>query len=209
MHSTDGGLFGFKGLYNFGPDPRKEPSQKPTDDRIYGRFSAGGEFYYGILNKSGGVSIGGRFATLPSYRGMPLTATLTLNPLIGSISATYAVKAGDDLALCSRFDFNGYSYESDVVIGCEFWRKRLVFPRPKERSMAAKLAWTTDPETPPEPPRTEIVGVLKTRIDQNYRIGVLWEGRMKDFLFSLGSTLDLRKTDQPFRSLGLELQYSS
>lgn len=209
LYSTDGGLLGFKGLYNFGPDPRKDTSPVVTDDKIYGRFSAGAELYYGTLNKSGGMSVGGRFATLPSYRGIPLTATLTLNPLMGSVSATYAVRAGEDLSLCSRFDFNAYSYESDLIVGCELWRKRIIIPRKSSRSFEAKMAWTTDPETPPEPPREEITGVLKARVDQNYRAGVLWEGRFKDFLFSFGSTLDMRKADQPFRSIGLELQYSS
>lgn len=209
LYSTDGGLLGFKGLYNFGPDPRKEAAPTVTDDKIYGRFSAGAELYYGTLNKSGGMSVGGRFATLPTYRGIPLTATITLNPLMGSFSATYAVRAGEDLALCSRFDFNAYSYESDLVLGCELWRKRIIIPRKKGRSFEAKMAWTVDKEEPPEPPREEITGVLKARVDQNYRMGVLWEGRFKDFLFSLGTTLDMQKADQPFRSLGLELQYSS
>lgn len=209
LYSTDGGLLGFKGLYNFGPDPRKESAPVITDDKIYGRFSAGAELYYGTLNKSGGMSVGGRFATLPSYRGIPLTATLTLNPLMGSFSATYAVRAGENLALCSRFDFNAYSYESSLVFGWELWRKHLTIPRPPGRSFEAKMAWAVDPEVPPEPPREEITGVLKGRIDQNYRMGVLWEGRFKDFLFSVGGNLDLRKADQPFRSLGLELQYSS
>jgi len=208
LYSTDGGLLGLKGLYNFGPDPRADAPQAATDDRIHGRFSAGAELYYGTLNKSGGMSVGGRFATLPSYHGIPLTATLTLNPLMGSFSATYAVRAGEDLALCSRFEFNAYSYESDLVVGCELWKKKKVVPRRGERSMAAKLAWGVDEEEPVTG-REEVSGVLKARMDQKYRIGVLWEGRIKDFLFSLGSTLDMRQRDQPFRSLGLELQYSS
>ncbi|GKT95829.1 LOW QUALITY PROTEIN: mitochondrial inheritance component MDM10 [Colletotrichum tofieldiae] len=96
LASSDGGLMGFRGVYNFGGDAENnQPSQsrstsrlngKPigfgddAKERIYGRFSAGGEIYYGTLNKSGGVSFGGRFATLPEHRGTPLTATLTLNP---------------------------------------------------------------------------------------------------------------------------------
>lgn len=198
LYSTDGGLLGVRGLYNFGAQPGAE-------ERVHGRFSAGAELYYGALNKSGGMSVGGRFATMPGYQGSPLTATLTLNPLMGSFSATYAVRAGEDLALCSRFEFNAYSYESEVVVGCELWKKKTVVPR-RGRSMAAKLAWGVDEQ---EEGREEVSGVLKARMDQRGRIGVLWEGRIKDFLFSMGSTLDMRQRDQPFRSLGLELQYSS
>lgn len=212
LYSTDGGLLGVKGLYNFGPDPRKdaEDSLPPrTDDRFYGRFSAGAEVYYGTLNKSGGVSVGGRFATLPAHKGIPLTATLTLNPLMGNFSATYAVKAGDNLALCSRFDFNAYSYESGLILGCELWRKKMKVPQRRERSMAAKLEWRLDEEEKVVDEPEEFSGVLKARIDHNYKIGVLWEGRVKDLLFTLGSSFDMKRRDQPFRSLGLELQYSS
>jgi len=213
LYSTDGGLVGVRGLYNFGPDPREEVTQQlvsKTDDRFYGRFSAGAELYYGALNKSGGVSFGGRFATLPAHKGVPLTATVTLNPLMGNFSSTYAVKAGKNLSLCSRFDMNVYSYESELTLGCELWKYRLKVDEPIERSFEAKLAWKLDEvieKTPEE--REELSGVLKARMDQNLKIGVLWEGRVKELLFSVGSEIDLKRRDQPFRAMGLELQYSS
>jgi len=211
LYSTDGGLIGLRGLYNFGPDPRNEVTELPrTDDRFYGRFSAGAEMYYGSLNKSGGVSFGGRFATLPAHKGIPLTATLTLNPLMGNLSTTYAVKAGRDLALCSKFDFNVYSYESDLMLGCELWRMKAKVEKKRERSMAAKLAWKLDDIVEPLVPEPEeVAGVLKARIDQNWKIGLLWEGRIKELMFTLGSSIDMKRRDQPFRALGLELQYSS
>ncbi|KAK2629318.1 hypothetical protein QTJ16_000138 [Diplocarpon rosae] len=211
LYSTDGGLIGFRGLYNFGPDPRKEVRELPrTDDRFYGRFSAGAEVYYGSLNKSGGVSFGGRFATLPAHKGVPLTATLTLNPLMGNLSTTYAVKAGKNLALCSKFDFNVYSYESDVMLGCELWRIRPKVPKERVRSMAAKLEWRLDPIEEKSVPEPDVVaGVLKAKVDQNWKFGLLWEGRIKDLLFTLGSSIDMKRRDQPFRVVGLELQYSS
>lgn len=156
------------------------------------------------------MSIGGRFATLPEHKGIPLTATLTLNPLMGNISATYAVKAGKHMSLCSRFDFNAYSYESQLVLGMELWRMKRRVTRYKERSMDAKLGWRLDGDEGraielPE----EVAGVLKARVDREGRIGVLWEGRVKELLFTLGTNLDMRRRDQPFRSLGLEVQFSS
>jgi distribution and morphology protein 10 len=211
LYSTDGGLLGVRGLYNFGPDPRKDVAQPvvPREDRLYGRFSAGAELYYGSLNKSGGVSVGGRFATLPAHTGVPLTATLTLNPLMGNFSTTYAVKAGKDLSLCSRFDFNIYSYESDLMLGCELWRYKQKLNLPKERSFEAKLAWRLDDVDIEEEEEPEVSGVLKARIDQNCKIGLLWEGRVKELLFSLGTSFDIKRRDQPFRAVGLEVQYSS
>ena len=52
-------------------------------------------------------------------------------------------------------------------------------------------------------------GMLKARLDQHMRIGLLWEGRLQALLFSVGTAVDLNKLDQPFRNVGLEVQFSS
>jgi distribution and morphology protein 10 len=207
MYSTDSALMGFRGLYNFGPDPRVAPTEPARTDPVepvHGRFSAGAELYYGILNKSGGISTGVRFTTLPSHPGFPYTMTLTLNPLMGNLSSTYAVKAGSSLALCSRFDFNFYSYESELQLGCELWRRR----------SHADTEWAVkklrpDWKHPAVSPDDDVSGVLKAKVDQDWRVGLLWEGRIKELLFTLGASLDLKKREQIFRSVGIELQYSS
>ncbi|KAK4166697.1 mitochondrial distribution and morphology protein 10 [Cladorrhinum sp. PSN259] len=264
LASTDGGLLGVRGLYNFGGDANINNSQgdlksdlgaNGEKEGIYGRFSAGAELYYGTLNKSGGMSLGMRFATLPTHRGTPLTATVTVNPLMGNINTSYAVMARDYCSLATRMEFNVYSYESDWAVGMELWSNRRPAgfllgadpnrqlepesqpkprpqtkpapPRPKERSFQAKLEWRLDdPEPEPEPQlearpvnhiegsvpqkkKEEYLGVLKTRLDQNLRVGLLWEGRVKSLIFSLGTGVDLHRLDEPFRSFGLEIQYSS
>lgn len=279
LASSDGGLLGIRGLYNLGGDvddldvissPNNDAatnsgSTTPEKDRIYGRFSVGGEFYYGTLNKSGGMSLGVRFATLPGHKGTPLTATMTINPLMGNMSWTYAVMAGENCSLATRTSFNVYSYESDYAVGLELWRKRsawqtldvedeikvaspilpqrsfqsklewkldesVISPTPivedvnttptvemakaKERSFQAKLDWRLDeedgdPKVIPDTYEDPYAGVLKARLDQHFRVGLVWEGRIKSLLFSLGSSIDLRRPDSPFRNLGLEVQFSS
>ncbi|OTA61860.1 hypothetical protein K449DRAFT_330838 [Hypoxylon sp. EC38] len=293
LASSDGGLLGVRGLYNFGGDvghlngPAHLTATNGNGgngerERIYGRFSTGAELYYGTLNKSGGMSLGARFATLPTHNGTPLTATTTINPLMGTISWTYAVMAGNNCSLATKMDFNVYSYESDWSVGMELWRKKsawsvnreleeveaLVPGKPTfERSFEAKMDWRLDDPLPPVdpiadatpdttadlaevvPPPTAVIqpkkkersfqakmewrlddpdvdpsaissanedgaddeysGVLKARLDQHLRVGLLWEGRVKSLLFSLGSSIDLRRLDSPFRTLGLEVQFSS
>ncbi|KAF2260172.1 mitochondrial distribution and morphology protein 10 [Lojkania enalia] len=208
MYSTDSALMGVRGLYNFGMDPRVELTAPVTAQEIaepvHGRFSAGAELYYGLLNKSGGISTGLRFTTLPNHTGFPYTMTLTLNPLMGNLSSTYAVKAGSNLALCSRFDFNFYSYESELQLGCELWRRR----RDTDLEWAVKKL-RADWKRPTVSPDDDVSGVLKARVDQDWRIGVLWEGRIKELLFTLGASLDLKRREQIFRGIGIELQYSS
>lgn len=259
LASSDGGLLGMRGLYNFGGDASPlatSPSHnraaedaglsalaEKEKDRIYGRFSAGGELYYGTLNKSGGVSFGTRFATLPAHKGAPLTATLTINPLMGNITATYAVAARQTCSLATRMEFNVFSYESEWAVGMELWSKRrptgalgdathgdteatrdseghLGTPVCRGRSFQAKLEWRLDtPELETgsvggthvirRRERDDYVGVVKARLDQNLRVGILWEGRFKSLIFSLGTGIDMRKLGEPFRSLGLDVQYSS
>lgn len=318
LASTDGGVLGLRGLYNFGGDAsstKKAPSlpscipmesdgsfimesrelhgtestktarnngagnggnstanggNKALSDRIYGRSSIGCEIYYGTLNKSGGISLGTRFSTLPANLGIPLTATATCNPLMGNFSCSYATMAGPGCSLATEFNWNIYSYESDWVLGLELWRKRkrrvietpddrnvdntvkndtdefLAFAfepvgsfeedskmkekslvvvdedtlewRQRERSRVAKLLWKTDEKLREEQEAAEEaqfnmldphVGVFKARINQHLRVGLVWEGRFKSLLFSVGTNVDLRRPDAPFRTLGLEVSFSS
>ncbi|KAL9060026.1 MAG: hypothetical protein Q9162_000876 [Coniocarpon cinnabarinum] len=203
LYSMDSALLGFRGLYNFGVD--SQPSSDMRSEQRNGRLSAGGELYYGLLNKSGGMSGGLRFTTLPRHVGFPYTMTLTMNPLVGSLTSTYAVKAGRDLALCSQFDFNFYSYKSGLRLGLELWKLR---PEYLETEWARRLirpGWKQASLRSGE----DVSGVLKARCDQDWRIGILWEGRLKAILFSFGVTLDMHRRDQIFRAVGAELQFSS
>ena len=208
LYSTDSSLVGVRGLYNFGFDPRSPSDHQPTGrpvshpwDHQSGRLSAGAEAYFSPMNKSGGISTGLRFATLPIHTGFPYTMTLTLNPLMGNLSSTYAIRAGPNLAFCSRFDFNVYSYESDVVVGMELWRRET----PKlEVEWARKLTrpkWAS--------PVEDGNGVLKAKVDNRGNVGLLWECRVKELLVSLGAGVELGKRERMLGSVGMEVSYSS
>ncbi|KAI9827827.1 MAG: Mitochondrial distribution and morphology protein 10 [Thelocarpon impressellum] len=203
---TDSLLLGFRGLYNIALPTTQKAAATTSSPEPTTRLSAGAELYYGVLNSTIGISTGLRLTTLPSYPAFPLTLTLTANPLMGSTSCTYAVRATEDLALATRFDFNAYSYESAFVLGCELWRRRPQQP-PSDLAWAHRRLGTTPPPAQQADERAgeDVQGVLKSRIDHRGAVGLLWEGRVKDLLFSLGATFDLRRRDQPFRSLGLEL----
>ena len=243
LYSTDSALLGARGLYNFGLDPRETPDALATPDGdalgmgLNGRFSAGAEVYYGLLNKSGGVSTGIRFATLPRHVGFPYTMTLTLNPLMGNLSSTYAVKASSSLALCSRFDFNVYSYESGFQMGMELWRRRqsdgdvgwarakLLQPgKSGWGEVTAESAHAVLDERTPGPTINldqelgdsveefrdeDTANVLKARLNQDGQVGLLWEGKVKELLYSFGVNIDFRRREQIFRGVGLEFRYSS
>ena len=213
LYSTDSALLGFRALYNFGYDPRfpleeqhvsLKPPRHPWDHQN-GRLSAGAEAYFSPLNKSGGISTGLRFTTLPVHTGFPYTMTLTLNPLMGNLSSSYAVKAGPNLALCSRFDFNVYSYESDVSLGLELWQCSSPKPTPEHVMWAKKLirpGWEKVQEE-------DVTGVLKAKMNDKGKVGMVWECRVKELLVTLGAGLDLKKRERMLGSVGLEVSYSS
>jgi distribution and morphology protein 10 len=141
----------------------------------------------------------------------PYTLTLTLTPVTGSLSTTYSLRASPNLAFSSRFGFNVYSWESEMVAGCELWRQTkkstsgdddgLEWARRKMRlhDISASLPGSPvssplveDPARP-ESPITEKNGeaevsdsVIKLRIDQSWNVRLLWEGRVKELLVSAG-----------------------
>ena len=150
------------------------------------------------------VSTGLRFTTFPGQVN-PLTMTMTITPLMGQISTSYAIKASPYSAFCSRFNFNLYSYESELVVGCELWQRRqssaTTNPLPNTFLNAVEL---TDAET-----ENPVTGVLKARMGSNFDLGFVWEGRFRNVIFSLGATLDLLKGSGPVKNVGCEISYTA
>ncbi|KAJ5160198.1 Protein of unknown function DUF3722 [Penicillium canariense] len=225
LFSTDNALFGWRGLWNFGADPRYTPDNAPPRLSL---LSAGAEAYYSPISSLIGMSTGLRFSTLPAATEVPssssssshpapistfpYTLTLTLTPITGSLSTTYSLRATPNLSLSSRFGFNVYSWESEMVAGCELWRRS-----PKPASPADDgLEWArrkmrlhdfsapmpgSPPSTPllsdPAQPESAVApgerrtdeandSVIKLRIDQSWNVRLLWEGRVKELLVSAG-----------------------
>ncbi|KAL2865122.1 mitochondrial distribution and morphology protein 10 [Aspergillus lucknowensis] len=204
LFSTDNSLFGWRGLWNFGPDPRTD-----NEGPRLSLLSAGAEAYYSPVSSLIGMSTGLRFSTLPAATNpkssatatpistFPYTLTLTLTPLTGSLSASYSLRASPNLSFSSRFGFNVYSWESEMVAGCELWRRSkkpagnttddgLEWARRKVRAWDPS-AFPPVPELSPSDKEDESQeSVLKLRVDQSWNVRLLWEGRVKELLLSAG-----------------------
>ncbi|KIO12797.1 hypothetical protein M404DRAFT_12922 [Pisolithus tinctorius Marx 270] len=232
--SADDGMWGVRVLHNFGrlgspveppeesatgPRPKRVDEEDATGGGLKGRVSAGAEVYVSAKEKSAGVSLGVRFTTLPDTglssqtRGPaqpPTTITGLFNPMMGHLSAAYAARVSRDLSLCSRFDFNVYSYDSEWTMGAEWWMRRSLPQSPShgERTRASSLPaerWDQQPSTM----ATDLRGVVKARISTNNNVALLWEGRLKQMLVSLGVISDLSSRSKPIKAIGLELSYFS
>ncbi|KAI9025351.1 hypothetical protein CLU79DRAFT_745199 [Phycomyces nitens] len=194
-YTTDDGLLGIRALYNFGQPVLGEQNTN------YGQWSIGTEIYYGTLDKSGGLSTGLRYRTHPSSCSPPISVTYTLNPIVGHMSTAYVAQVSDELALCSRFDFSIYSYESDLALGFEYRTKKKNVPR-AVRKESGVITVTAD--------KTEkLEGLMKARLGFSEGLALMWEGRFKNTLFSLGLTADLTNQTNPIRTIGIEIQYFS
>ncbi|KAK9477977.1 hypothetical protein V1514DRAFT_320568 [Lipomyces japonicus] len=182
VYATDEALTGVRALYSAGG------------------LSAGAEMFYGALNKAGGVSTGLRYVTTTAlehphqhqHNHLSTTSafTLTCNPVTAHVSAAYAVRAAaTGTAFASRLEFNGYSYESDLTVGCELWRST-----------------STAPGDNTDHDHDDVETILRLRASTSQpAVRIMVEGRLnKAFVCSLGA--DVRVTG--LQSLGAAMTYA-
>ncbi|KAF9563656.1 mitochondrial distribution and morphology protein 10 [Agrocybe pediades] len=204
---------------------KRVDEEDAVEGGLKGRVSVGAELYFSAKERSAGVSTGIRFTTLPDAtppsfqvppavsdspsltpRGPPsqppTTITALFNPMLGHMSGAYTARVSRDLALASRFDFNVYSFESEWTMGVEWWLRR-----------PPTLASGSDSASPPSQSQpshvTDVHGVVKARASTNNDVSLMWEGRLRNMLVSLGVVSDLSSRAKPIKALGLEVAYFS
>lgn len=123
IYSTNDALIGFRCLYNFGNltgNQRYQNNLKiPNFDNS--AVSVGAEIWYAAMTMSPGLSTAFRYSTRSTTTGKPLTMTLACNPVLGHISSTYTVKTSVSSSFCSKYDFNFFSYASNLSLGFELY----------------------------------------------------------------------------------------
>ncbi|KAE9391618.1 mitochondrial distribution and morphology protein 10 [Gymnopus androsaceus JB14] len=228
-YSAEDSMWGVKALHNFGrvagsgsgntaesfPTPtgigvKRVDEEDAVEGGLKGRLSAGAELYFSAKEKSAGVSTGIRFSTIPDAKPPsaggsaliatpqpPTTITALFNPMLGHLSGAYSARVSTDLALSSRFDFNVYSYESEWTMGAEYWLRRDHDPDGDTLSLSSEAS------------KKQIHGVVKARASTSNDVAILWEGRMRNMLISLGVIADFSSRVKPIRAVGMELAYFS
>lgn len=119
IYSTTEALFGFRCLYNFGKPAKPSATLIPKFDNSV--VSVGAELWYAANSMSPGLSTAFRYSTRSTSTGKPLTMTLSCNPILGHLSSTYNVKTSVSSTVCSKYDFNWFSYASNLSIGFELF----------------------------------------------------------------------------------------
>ncbi|ESK97506.1 hypothetical protein Moror_17685 [Moniliophthora roreri MCA 2997] len=204
---------------------KRVDEEDAVEGGLRGRLSAGAEVYFSAREKSAGVSTGIRFSTLPdasppssqvpppspfspspsdaspvpsTYSQPPTTITALFNPMLGHLSTAYSARVSSDLSLSSRFDFNVYSYESEWTMGAEYWLRR---SRSMKRGDEDTTALTESFER-----KMDVHGVVKVRASTSNDVSIMWEGRIRNMLISLGV---VSGRGQPIRAVGVEFNYFS
>ncbi|KAM9934836.1 hypothetical protein OXX80_005574 [Metschnikowia pulcherrima] len=120
IYSTNEALMGFRCLYNVGTSQRiQNVAALPKFDNS--AVSVGAEVWYAASSMSPGLSTALRYSTRSTSTGKPLTMTLSCNPILGHVSSTYNVKTSVSSTVCSKYDFNWFSYASNLSIGFELF----------------------------------------------------------------------------------------
>ncbi|KAF8232436.1 hypothetical protein L208DRAFT_1423130 [Tricholoma matsutake] len=204
---------------------KRVDEEDAVEGGLKGRVSVGAEVYLSAKERSAGVSTGIRFTTFPdatppsfqipnsssSLSGVskcppsqpPTTITALFNPMLGHMSGAYSARVSRDLSLSSRFDFNVYSYESEWTMGAEWWLRR------------SPLANSETTDTLASEPRLDmrsrddVQGVVKARASTNNDVALMWEGRLRNMLVSLGVVSDFSSRLRPIKAIGLEFSYFS
>ncbi|SNX82797.1 related to Mitochondrial distribution and morphology protein 10 [Melanopsichium pennsylvanicum] len=105
------------------PDTPSNPSQQaiitPFDPAVNVQGSAHQNEPQIATTAAAAAAAGGGGPSQP-----PTVITATLNPMMGHLSTAYAARMARDVVVCSRFDFNVYSYESEWSMGAEYWLRR-------------------------------------------------------------------------------------
>ncbi|KAK6457998.1 mitochondrial distribution and morphology protein 10 [Scheffersomyces xylosifermentans] len=122
IYSTNESLIGFRCLYNFG----NADNANNINTALIPKFdnsviSIGTELWYAARTMSPGLSTAFRYSTRSTSTGKPLTMTLAVNPILGHISSTYTVKTSVASTFSSKYDFNFFSYASNLSLGFELY----------------------------------------------------------------------------------------
>ncbi|CAN3365046.1 mitochondrial distribution and morphology protein 10 [Diutina catenulata] len=118
IYSTNEALLGMRFLYNFTDTTRQGRVIPKFDNSV---VSIGTELWYAAKTLSPGLSTSLRYSTRSTSTGKPLTMTVAINPILGHIQSTYTVKTSVASTFCSKYDFNIFSYASNLSLGFELF----------------------------------------------------------------------------------------
>jgi hypothetical protein len=79
---------------------------------------------------TGIVSIAAKFKDWDA-QGNLMSLLMTLNPIMGHLSVVHAASAGQDLLMAVRYEFNTFSFDSDIAFGLHY--------APEDKRQAIKL----------------------------------------------------------------------
>ena len=101
-YNTENHIVGCSTLYRFNPS-----------------IVAGAELYYTESEKSGGLSLGTAFTNI-QQNGMKSVTTLIANPIMGHFESSFGTTIAENIRMATRYDFNMYSFDSDLSLGVEY-----------------------------------------------------------------------------------------
>lgn len=163
---------------------------------------AGMELFFAANKKSPGVSTSLKY--LKSSENAPFALTLVNNPLMGSVYLSYTVCPTDLTSLSVQFDYNIYSYLSDLTIGCEIYRSQPVSVN-KPQVLTENKSTDADANTSIRDGPLSVFKASTSLASQSAQI--LYETSFHQFLVSFGLKILYGQPNTPI-NFGIDLTYS-
>ncbi|KAJ3133541.1 hypothetical protein HK100_004298 [Physocladia obscura] len=142
----------------------------------YNNWSAGAEVIYTASENSGGISFGAKWVKVHE-RGISSILTFLSNPMMGHWNTTYTATIRPNFVMATSYDFNTYSYNSDIAVGVAY--------SPTESNSR----------------------LLKCRFSMTQGIALLLEGQFRRALVGLGVTTNLGLGTSTHQGIGFEVQF--
>ncbi|KAI8828724.1 hypothetical protein BJ741DRAFT_625382 [Chytriomyces cf. hyalinus JEL632] len=143
----------------------------------YTNWSAGGEVIYTHSERSGGISCGAKW-NKSHGGGVNSILTFLSNPMMGFLNTTYTSTIRKNWVMTTSYDFNTYSYNSDLAVGMAY--------SPVDNSSR----------------------LMKIHFSTTRGLSLLLEGQFQQAIVGLGvmTNLGLNKAIQK-QSIGFEVQF--
>jgi distribution and morphology protein 10 len=123
--------------------------------------------------------------------------TLTMNPLLGHLSSSFTSNITSALSMGTRYDFNVYSYDSDLSFGFVYT------PQLKTHDHAIGADADTDQEKPIMDTKFYQGTLLRFFVKHSKGIALIYQQQYEAYRMSLGVEVSPRKS-----SLGIDIEYT-
>ncbi|CAO3589755.1 unnamed protein product [Absidia cylindrospora] len=233
-YTTDDGLLGIRALYNFGKPLEEGHGQWSLGTEVYygtldksGGLSTGLRYRTNPTSTSTPINVTYTLNPIVGHMATAYVAQVSENLTMCSRFEFSIYSYESDLALGFEYRTKNANLTSSSSTSPPFTSSSTHLSSPSSTSSSTakgkknkietsgnqchiEKSRETDDISSAAPPTTKkLEGLMKVRLGFASGLALMWEGRYKNTLISLGLTADLMNPSNPIRTMGIEMQFFS